>query len=253
MPIEFLRPSPLQPRRRFAEAELEALAESIRERGILQPLLVRPAASGARRVTRSSPASAAGARRSVPGCTRCRSSSASCRDQETLELALIENLQRADLSPLDEAEAYRRLIDEFGHTQDELAEAVGKSRSHVANTLRLLSLPAAVQALVEDGSLTAGHARALLGCADAERLAQEVIEGGLNVRDTEALVRRETTGQRPDRRAGAVADPHVKELEERLTSHLGLEVGIRAKRSGGVLTIRYRDLGQLDGLIRRLQ
>ncbi len=252
VPIEFLRPSPLQPRRRFDEAELESLAESIRERGILQPLLVRPATSGA-----AGYEIVAGERRwraaqraglhEVPAVVRELS------DQETLEFALIENLQRADLSPLDEAQAFRRLVDEFGHTQDELAQAIGKSRSHVANTLRLLMLPAAVLALVEDGSLTAGHARALIGCAHAERLAHEVIEGGLNVRDTEALVRRETMGARPERRAGAVADPHVKELEERLTSHLGLEVGIRAKRSGGVLTIRYRDLDQLDGLIRRLQ
>ena len=252
VPIEFLRPSPLQPRRRFDEAELEALAGSIRERGILQPLLVRPAASGA-----AGYEIVAGERRwraaqraglhEVPAIVRELS------DQETLEFALIENLQRADLSSMDEAQAFRRLIDDFGHTQDELAQAIGKSRSHVTNTLRLLTLPAAIQALIEDGSLTAGHARALIGCAHAERLAQEIIEGSLNVRDTEALVRRETTGQRPDRGAGAVADPHVKELEERLTSHLGLEVGIRAKRSGGVLTIRYRDLGQLDGLIRRLQ
>ena len=201
VPIEFLRPSPLQPRRRFDEAELEALADSIRERGILQPLLVRPAASGA-----AGYEIVAGERRwraaqraglhEVPAVVRELS------DQETLELALVENLQRADLSPLEEAQAFRRLIDEFGHTQEELATGVGKSRSHVANTLRLLALPAAVQALVEDGSLTAGHARALIGCADAERLARAVIERGLNVRETEALVRRETARPRPARRDG---------------------------------------------------
>jgi ParB family transcriptional regulator, chromosome partitioning protein len=252
VPIEFMGPSPLQPRRRFDEAELDALAESIRERGILQPLLVRPAASGAvgyeivAGERRWRAAQRAGLHE-VPAVIRELS------DQETLELALVENLQRADLSPLDEAQAFRRLVDEFGHTQDEVAAAIGKSRSHVANTLRLLALPAAVLALVADGSLTAGHARALIGCAGAERLARAVIERGLNVRDTEALVRLETRRAQPARRDGGAADPHARELEERLTAQLGLEVGIRAKRRGGVLTIRYHDLGQLDGLIRRLQ
>ena len=156
MPIEFLRPSPLQPRRRFDEAELEALAQSIRERGILQPLLVRPGGQRCAPATRSSPASGAGGRRSGPGQHEVPVVVRELSDQETLELALIENLQRADLSPLDEAQAYRRLTDEFGHTQEALARGVGKSRSHVANTLRLLALPPAVQELLEDGSLIGG-------------------------------------------------------------------------------------------------
>ena len=251
VPIEFLRPSPLQPRRHFDQAELDALADSIRERGVLQPLLVRPCSSGA-----AGYEIVAGERRwraaqraglhEVPAVVRELS------DRETLELALIENLQRTDLSALDEAQAFRRLVDEFGHTQEELAAAIGKSRSHVANTLRLLALPAAVQALIDDGSLSAGHARTLIGCADAPRLAQIVIERGLNVRETEALVRQEAARPRPSRTGSPAADPHVKELQDRLTSNLGLEVGIRAKGAGGLLTIRYHDLEQLDGLIRRL-
>ena len=252
VPIEFLRPSPLQPRRRFDEAELEALAGSIRERGILQPLLVRPSTSGA-----AGYEIVAGERRwraaqraglhEVPAVVRELS------DLETLELALIENIQRADLSPLEEAHGFRRLIEEFRHTQDELAAALGKSRSHIANTLRLLALPPAVQALVEDGSISAGHGRALLGSPEPERLARVVIEQGLNVRDTEELVRREGAKPKQARTRGQSVDPHVKDVEDRLTSTLGLEVGIRARGRGGVLSIRYHDLDQLDGLIRRLQ
>lgn len=250
VPIELLRPSPFQPRRHFDEAELEALADSIRERGILQPLLVRPCGgtadyeivAGERRWRAAQRAGL----HEVPAVVRELS------DRDTLELALIENLQRADLSALDEAQAFRRLVDEFGHTQEDVAAAIGRSRSHVANTLRLLALPPAVQAMVGDGVLSAGHARALIGSADAERLAQLVVERGLNVRETEALVRQEAARPRQLRASSGTADPHVKELEERLTSNLGLEVGIRAKGGGGLLTIRYHDLGQLDGLIRRL-
>ncbi|MEK0085447.1 ParB/RepB/Spo0J family partition protein [Benzoatithermus flavus] len=253
VPIEFLRPSPLQPRRRFDEAELEALADSIREKGVLQPLLVRPCASGA-----AGYEIVAGERRwraaqraglhEVPIVVRPLS------DQETLELALIENIQRTDLSPLEEAQGFRRLIEEFGHTQEELAAVVGKSRSHIANTLRLLSLPASVQSLIEEGRLTAGHGRALLGSEEPERLVRIVLEKELNVRETEDLVRREAARPRQARPRGrGEADPNVKELVERLTAHLGLEVGIRARGKGGLLTIRYHDLDQLDGLIRRLQ
>lgn len=253
VPIEFLRPSPLQPRRRFDEAELEALADSIREKGVLQPLLVRPCASGA-----AGYEIAAGERRwraaqraglhEVPVVVRQLS------DQETLELALIENIQRADLSPLEEAQGFRRLIEEFGHTQEELAAVVGKSRSHIANTLRLLSLPASVQNLIEEGRLTAGHGRALLGSEEPERLVRNVLEKELNVRETEDLVRREVARPRQVRPRGrGEADPNIKELVERLTAHLGLEVGIRSRGKGGLLTIRYHDLDQLDSLIRRLQ
>ena len=216
VPIEFLSPSPLQPRRRFDQAELETLAESIRERGILQPLLVRPGTSGA-----AGYEIVAGERRwraaqlaglhEVPAVVRELS------DQETLELALIENLQRSDLSALDEARAYRRLTEDFAHTQEVIADAVGKSRSHVANTLRLLTLSPPVQELVEAGSLTAGHARALVGIADAERLAEVIVERGLSVRETEALA-----SQAGERRGRGVPrmrpeDPNVAELAAELT------------------------------------
>ena len=250
VPIEFLRPSPLQPRRRFDEDELEILAQSIRERGVLQPLLVRPAGDGA-----ASYEIVAGERRwraaqragqhEVPAVVREMS------DRDTLELALIENLQRADLSPLDEAHAYRRLTEEFHHTQEAVAEAVGRSRSHVANTLRLLSLPPAVHELLDDGRLSAGHARALIGQSGAEKLARIVIERGLNVRETEALVRRAASGEAQQARMQRT-DPHAAEIAQQLTTKLGLEVQLRPKARGGSITIRYRDLAQLDALLRRI-
>lgn len=252
VPIEFLRASPLQPRRRFEASELEALADSIREKGILQPLLVRPATTGA-----AGYEIVAGERRwraaqraglhEIPVVVRELS------DQETLELALVENIQRADLSPLEEAQGFRRLIDEFGHTQEELAAALGKSRSHIANTLRLLSLPEGVQAMLEEGALSAGHARALLGAAEPARLAEIVVAQGLSVRETEELVRRDAARPRQSRPRGRTEDPNTRDLAERLTSVLGLEVGVRTSGKGGVLTIRYRDLDQLDGLLRRIQ
>jgi ParB family chromosome partitioning protein len=251
VPIEFLRASPLQPRCRFDEAELAALADSIREKGVLQPLLVRPAEGIAGYEI------VAGERRwragQLAGLHELPVMVRSLSDRETLELALIENIQRTDLSPLEEAQGFRRLIDEFGHTQEELAGTVGKSRSHVANLLRLLALPAAVQALVQDGSLSAGHARALLGTPEPERLAQLVVEKGLSVRETEELARNAAARPRQTRPRFAALDPNVKDLQDRLTSHLGLEVGIRIGRQGGSVTIRFHDLDQLDGLIRRLQ
>lgn len=250
VPVEFLRASALQPRRRFDDEELELLAQSIRERGVLQPLLVRPAGDG-----RPGYEIVAGERRwrgaqraglhEVPVVVRELS------DQETLELALIENLQRADLSPLDEAHAYRRLTEEFGHTQEALAGAVGKSRSHVANTLRLLSLPAALHQMLDDGRLSAGHARALIGQPEAERLAQLVVAGALSVRETEALVRRAArpAGQPASSRP---ADPHAAEIARQLSTKLGLDVQLQPRARGGSLTIRYRDLAQLDALLRRI-
>src|ERR1700756_2656821 len=193
IPIELIRPGAFQPRRRFDEAELDALAQSIREKGIIQPLLVRPLAGDAAAFELI-----AGERRwraaqrvgmhEVPVIIR------PLADSEALEIALVENLQREDLSALEEAEAYRRLIEEFGRTQTSLAEALGKSRSHVANTLRLLSLPAPVRRRLEDGVLSAGHARALLAAADPEALAQEVVRRGLNVRATERLLGRPPGG-----------------------------------------------------------
>lgn len=256
VPIEFVRPSPLQPRRHFAEAELEALASSLTEHGILQPLLVRPAPQGG-----AGYEIVAGERRwraaqraglhEVPVVVRALG------DRQALELALVENVQRADLTALEEADALRRLIDEFGHTQDGLAEALGRSRSHVANTLRLLGLPESLRAMLADGRLTAGHARALLAAREPERLAAQVVAGELSVRQTEELVRRE--GERPrdvaPGRAAATPSPDVADLERQLTQRLGLEVALRprGKAGGGVLTVRWRDQDQLAFLLERLR
>src|SRR5919109_646994 len=198
VPIELIRPSAFQPRRRFAETELDALAQSIREKGILQPLLVRPLAG-----EEAAFELVAGERRwraaqrigmhEVPVIVR------PFADSEALEIALVENLQREDLSPLEEAEAYNRLMEDFGRTQASLADAVGKSRSHVANTLRLLSLPAPVRRRLDEGELSAGHARALLAAPDPVALAAEVVRRGLNVRATERLVQRRSEIPHPKR------------------------------------------------------
>ncbi|MFO1069579.1 MAG: ParB/RepB/Spo0J family partition protein [Geminicoccaceae bacterium] len=246
VPVELLHPSALQPRRRFAEAELEALAASIRDKGLLQPLLVRPLpdpAAGFEIVAgerRWRAAQRAGLHE-VPVVVRALA------DAETLELALIENLQRADLTPFEEGEAFRRLIDEFGHRQEDLARALGRSRSHVANTMRLLALPPAIRGMVEDGTLSAGHARALLGARDAERLAIQVMAKGLNVRQTEALVRREARTPR-----GVRPDPDIAALERDLSQRLGLRVAIRRSGHGGTLTLRFSRASQLEDILRRL-
>jgi ParB family transcriptional regulator, chromosome partitioning protein len=248
VPIELIRPGAFQPRRRFAEAELDALAQSIREKGVLQPLLVRPLTD-----EEADFELVAGERRwraaqrvglhEVPVIVRPMA------DSEALEIALVENLQREDLSPLEEAEAYSRLIDEFGRTQASLAEALGKSRSHVANTVRLLSLPAAVRRRLEEGELSAGHARALLAAANPAALAEQVVRRGLNVRATERLVQRRVQVSRKPR----TRDADTAVLERELSSALGLRVTIASKKRGGSLTLHYANLDQLDRLLRLLR
>ena len=250
VPIELIRPGALQPRRHFAETELDALAQSIREKGILQPLLVRPLVDGEDAAFEL----VAGERRwraaqrvgmhEVPVIIR------RLADFEVLEIALVENLQREDLSPLEEAEAYSRLVGEFGRTQASLAEAVGKSRSHIANTIRLLSLPAPVRRRLEAGELSAGHARALLTAADPEALAAEVVRRGLNVRATERLVQRRAEAPRPRPR---LQDADTAALERELGDRLGLRVTLEAKKRGGALTLHYTSLDQLDRLLDRLR
>jgi ParB family transcriptional regulator, chromosome partitioning protein len=249
VPIEFIRAGAFQPRRRFAEEELEALAQSIREKGILQPLLVRPVEG-----EEAAYELVAGERRwraaqrvglhEVPVMLRA------IADVEALEIALVENLQREDLSPLEEAEAYSRLLREFGRTQASLAEAVGKSRSHVANTLRLLSLPTPVRRRLEEGELSAGHARALLPAADPVALAAEVVRRGLNVRATERLVERQGAARRGPRRP---RDADTLLLERELSAQLGLKVVLDAKAKGGVLSLHYRSLDQLDRVLKLLR
>ncbi len=253
LPIGQLEPSPLQPRRHFDPEELEALAESIRSNGILQPLLVRahPTRPGMHEIV-------AGERRwraaqiaklhEVPVLERQIS------DREVLELAIVENVQRHDLSAIEEAQGYRRLIDEFARSQEELAQQVGKSRAHIANTLRLLKLPESIQALLQDGTISAGHGRALLAAADPMALAERVITLGLSVRQTEALAARPA---KPARRLPPAKDADTRALEQDLGRVLGLKVAIEhgtgsEGKSGGSLTIRYQSLEQLDEVIRRL-
>jgi ParB family transcriptional regulator, chromosome partitioning protein len=248
--IELIRPGALQPRRRFAEAELEALAQSIREKGVLQPVLVRPLDDGEAMFEliagerRWRAAQRAGLHE-IPVIVRVFA------DAQALEIALVENLQREDLSPLEEAEAYKRLVGDFGHTQSSLAETVGKSRSHIANTLRLLSLPAPVRARLDDGELSAGHARALLGAAAPAALADEVVRRGLNVRATERLVRQREQPRSKPHPAPRNAD--IVNLERELSARLGLRVRLEPKPRGGALTLYYQNLDQLDRLLQLLQ
>jgi ParB family transcriptional regulator, chromosome partitioning protein len=250
VPIELIRPSGLQPRRRFAETELDALAQSIREKGVLQPLLVRPVddeeaafelVAGERRWRAAQRVGV----HEVPVIVRALA------DCEALEIALVENLQREDLSPLEEAEAYKRLTTEFGRTQASLAEAVGKSRSHVANTLRLLSLPPPVRDRLDEGELSAGHARALLAAAEPAVMAAEVVRRGLNVRATERLVQRRAQLPSPPRRS--IRDADMLALERDLGAQLGLRVNLEPKARGGALTLHYQNLDQLDRVLRLLR
>lgn len=250
VPIELLKPSRVQPRRRFDDDDLEALAESIGRNGILQPLLVRPAAGEQGRLE-----IIAGERRwraaQRAGLHELPVVERSLDDREALEVALIENVQRTDLSPLEEAEGYRKLIDEFGHTQEVLASAIGKSRSHVANLLRLLALPSPVREHVEAGRLSAGHARALLGAEDPIGLAATVLERGLNVRQTESLVRAAAKVAAQGRPPQGVRPADTVALEARLSGRIGLPVRLTPKGGGGTITIAFSSLEQLDGLMSR--
>lgn len=258
--IENISPGGSQPRRVFDETEMAALAESIRERGVLQPILLRRKddGDGALEII-------AGERRwraaQIAGLHEIPALVRDLSDTEALEIALIENIQRSDLTALEEADGFQRLIDEYGHTQEDVAQAVGKSRSHVANTLRLLSLPPRAREHLEAGRLTAGHARALLASDDADRLADYVVAGGLSVRATEKLVQGAHGGKprTPNSPTGgrspkaAEKDPDTRALEQSLTEDLGLTVDITQKdEERGALTIHYQSLDQLDDLLARL-
>ena len=249
VPIEFLRPSALQPRRYFGEDELAALTDSIRAKGVMQPLLVRRVADADEQYE-----IVAGERRwraaQIAGCHELPVVVYALSDREALELALLENVQRQDLTPLEEADGYRRLIEEFGHTQEELARTLGKSRSHIANLIRLLGLPVPLRAMLESGQLSAGHARALLGARDPAPLARQVIARGLNVRQTEALVRHERQTSKLNNAKSR--DANTLAMERDLSGRLGLRVRLLPRGTGGTLSIAYRSLDQLDELIRRL-
>jgi ParB family chromosome partitioning protein len=247
LPIGWLSANPFQPRKNFAAEELEDLANSIREKGVLQPILVRPRGPDKFEIV-------AGERRwraaqlaklhDVPVVVRELS------DGESLELAIVENVQRADLNAIEEAAAYQELIGRFEYTQERLAQEVGKSRSHIANSVRLLKLPPSVQAFVRDGKLTAGHARTLIGHADPEKRAREIIRQALNVREAEQRSKKKRSKE-PSVAAGGNAD--IKALEKSLSDMLGMKIEIAHKGSaGGELRISYRTLEQLDDVIQRL-
>ena len=254
VPIEFLRPNPRNPRRNFPETELDELAASMRERGIIQPIVVRPV-----RGATDSYEIIAGERRwraaQRAGLHVVPIVPLDVSDDEALQLAIIENVQRADLNPLEEAAGYQSLVNEFSHSQDAIAKMVGKSRSHVANTLRLLKLPQSVQTYIGEGKISAGHARMLVGQPDPEQLAREIMDRGLNVRQVEALAqeRAQASGKAVKSRQRITKDADTAALEKRLSDALGLTVAIDHRGHGGVLTIRYRGLEQLDEVIRRLE
>ena len=249
VPIEQLAPSPFQPRRTFDDQELQELADSISVHGLLQPILVRrdPDNSNGFQIV-------AGERRwraaqrarlhEVPIVIKDLS------DSNALEIAIVENVQRQDLNPLEEAEGYQRLIDEFAHRQEDLAQLVGKSRSHVANTLRLLKLPEDVRAMVADGKLTAGHARAILNTDRPGELAKQVVSKGLNVRQTEKLA--QSIADRPPRASAPAKDADTIALEKDLSSLLGLKVSITNRGERGQLAIHFNNLDQLGDVLKRL-
>jgi ParB family chromosome partitioning protein len=253
-PIELIHRNPEQPRRDFAEEQIEELAASIRERGVLQPILVRPApgipgefqiVAGERRWRAAQRAGL----RQMPVVVR------DLDDLASVEIAIIENVQRADLNAIEEALGYKALVEKFGRTQEAVAQTVGKSRSHVANALRLLALPESVQTDLRSGRISAGHARALAGAPDAAALASLVIDKGFSVRETEALARRAhgreaPPAMRPRKPAGKDAD--TRALEEDLAEVLGLEVEVIDRNGVGELRIRYGSFEQLDEVCRRL-
>jgi ParB family chromosome partitioning protein len=257
LPIGSLRPNARNPRRIFSDTELDELAASLRERGIIQPIVAR-----AVRGTSDAFEIIAGERRwraaQRAGLHEVPVVIIEATDGEALQLAIVENVQRADLNPLEEAEGYRALIRDFSHSQDDVARMVGKSRSHVANTLRLQTLPDRVREHIHSGRLSAGHARALVGHHDAERLAEEIVTRGLNVRQVEEIARE--TSQRSGKqhangkaRARATKNADTLALEKRLADALGLAVTIEHGERGGTLSIRYRSLDQLDEVVRRLE
>ena len=257
LPTSALRPNARNPRRVFAAAELEELAASLRERGIIQPIVVRSLRgvpdgyeiiAGERRWRAAQRAGL----HEVPVVV------IEATDAEALQLAIIENVQRADLNPLEEAEGYRSLMEEFHNSQEEIAKIVGKSRSYIANTLRLLKLPDAVKSYIQDGKLTAGHARMLIGEPNAEQLAEDIVARDLNVREVEAMARQRASTSGKKRTGGRPASTsHAKDadtlaLEKRVSDATGLVVAINDRKGAGTLSIRYQNLEQLDDLVERL-
>lgn len=254
IPVEQISPNPDQPRRRFSQTALEELAASIKEKGIIQPLILRPDPTKASQFQ-----IVAGERRwraaqiaqlhELPAIVR------DFDDTEVLEVAIIENIQRADLNAVEEAQGYRQLMEKFGHTQEQLATAMGKSRSHLANTMRLLQLPDEIQTMLQDGRLSAGHARALITSPDPLALAQRAVKEGMSVRDVEKAAKAPAKGKStPKQRQKSQKDADTRILEDDLSRILGMGVVIDhdAAAGGGKLSIKYKDLSQLDDLLRLL-
>lgn len=251
VPIEFISRNPRNPRRHFTESELDDLAQSIREHGVVQPVVVRPSPDHPNRFELI-----AGERRwraaqranllELPVIIR------DVDDRTALELAIIENVQRADLNSIEEGMGYQLLIDDHGYTQADLAQVIGKSRSHVANTLRLLKLPANVQQFINDGHLSAGHARCLITVENPQALAEQIIRDGLSVRQAEALANAHSN-PKTQKRTVEAKDADTKALEKLLADFIGMKVAIKHGKKGGDLKIHYASLEQLDDICRRLQ
>jgi ParB family chromosome partitioning protein len=255
-PVEFLRPNPRNPRRDFADADLDELAASLREKGIIQPIVVRPVRGSADKFE-----IIAGERRwraaQRAGLHDVPIVAVDVTEDEALQLAIIENVQRTDLNAIEEASGYQALINDFKHSHDEIAKTVGKSRVHITNTLRLLKLPEKVQSLVRSGKVSAGHARVLIGRPDAEELAQKIVEMGLSVRQVEEWGRAGKDAGKSAPPAAARSrgdkDADTVALERRVTDALGLEVTVDHRGEAGVVHVRYRSLDQLDEVVRRLE
>jgi len=253
VPTEFLRPNPRNPRRTFVEADLDDLVNSVREKGIIQPILVRnipgmedvfEIIAGERRWRAAQRASL----HEVPIII------VEAGDKEALEIAIIENVQRSDLNALEEALGYEQLIAEYGYSQNDLSKIIGKSRSHIANTIRLARLPDSVKALLASGELTAGHGRALLSVKDPEALARRIIERGMTVRDVERIANEDDKAEKaPQVARRREKDPDTRALEKAIEDVLGLSVSITHGSRGGELKIKYRTLEQLEAVCRRLR
>ena len=255
-PIENLQPNPRNPRRLFTDDELDELAASIRERGIIQPIVVRALKGDNFEII-------AGERRwraaQRAGLHDVPIAVVEANDAQSLEYAIIENVQRTDLNPIEEATGYLALMDDFNRTQEEVAQIVGKSRPHIANTIRLLKLSEPVKQLVRTGKISAGHARLLVGQPNAELIAHEIIDNGWSVRDLEADMRKDVAGQLRDMRREAKGfvvnipkDADTRALERRLSNALGLDVSVDHRGESGTLRIKYRNLEQLDAVLRKL-
>ncbi|MCF1474087.1 MULTISPECIES: ParB/RepB/Spo0J family partition protein [Rhizobium/Agrobacterium group] len=251
VPIEFVSRNPRNPRRYFDETVLQELAGSIRQHGIVQPVVVRTIGTGRYEII-------AGERRwraaQLAGLVEIPVIVRDVDDRTALELAIVENVQRADLNPLEEAMGYEQLIAEHGYTQNDLGEIIGKSRSHVANSLRLLKLPDPVRDMLADGSLSAGHARALVSTSDPNSLARQIVSKGMSVRDAERLAQNDIKGQgQPKPHVAPAKDSDTVALERSLSDRLGLDVSINHKGGGGQLRINYKTLEQLEEICRLLE